>query len=115
MDPDRRFHPFDASRYAAQNHNVSGVRIPCMTVPAVTDVYLPHAEQSDRCRRSSTHACRHPHAPQAYPSGQRDAAKYPRHATLISEPPLKLDDTHRVSRTWHTVTVEPQLDGTGWS
>ena len=69
-----------ATRYAAQNHSVNGVRVPCITVPAVTDVCRPQAEHSHRCRRSSTHACLHPHTAHVYPSGHRDAARYSRHA-----------------------------------
>jgi hypothetical protein len=48
-----------ATRYAAQNHSRSAVRVPCMTVPAVTDVCRWQAH-SHRCRRSSTHARRPP-------------------------------------------------------
>jgi hypothetical protein len=42
------------TRYAAQNHSVSAVRVACMIVPAVTEVCLPHAlhchTPRDRCR-----------------------------------------------------------------
>jgi hypothetical protein len=45
-----------ATRWAAQNQSRSDVRVPCITVPPVTEVGRPQAAHSHRWRRSSTHA-----------------------------------------------------------
>ena len=40
-----------ATRYAAQNHVRSGVRVGCITVPAVTELCTAQPEHCHRCRR----------------------------------------------------------------
>jgi len=52
---DRR-HPrrVGATRYPAQNHSVNGVLVACITVPAVTEVCLPHVLHCHTLRRCST-------------------------------------------------------------
>jgi hypothetical protein len=43
-----------------QNHSASGVRVPCITVPAVTDVWRPHIAHSPQVT-----ALGHPRLPAA--------------------------------------------------
>jgi hypothetical protein len=65
-----------AARYAAQNHRRSGWRVPCITVPAVTDVCAPqplHCQTSRR--RCITPISPPPQRRQQNPSGQREANK----------------------------------------
>jgi hypothetical protein len=91
-----------ATRYAAQNQFRNGVRVLCITVPAVTDVCWPQAAHSHRCRRSSTQAALPPHRGQTNPSGQREAARYRRHAASVA------------NRSWNSMIVRGKSGrGTG--
>ncbi len=68
---------------AAQNHVRSDNLVLCITVPAVIEVWRPHAVQIHRCRRVSPPPSREPQHGQTNPSGQRDANRYSRHASSV--------------------------------
>src|SRR5680860_483595 len=74
-----------ATRYAAQNHVRSGVRVPCITVPAVTDVCWPQDVHTQRCRRVSPPLRPPPQPGHANPSGQREANRYSRQASSVAK------------------------------
>jgi hypothetical protein len=59
--------------------------VPCMTVPAVTDDWCPHAVQTHKCRRVSPPPRLPPHAGHTNPSGQREQNRYCRHASSVAK------------------------------
>jgi hypothetical protein len=69
-------------RYAPQNQVESGVRVSCMTVPAVSEVSFRQAEQRrttlERVNRHGSPSF--PQYGQTKPSGQRTASRYVAHA-----------------------------------
>ena len=64
------------TKYAAQNHTVSGVFVLCKTVPAVSDTWARHATHCQRRLTVNRYARRCPQRGHMNPSGQRQVARY---------------------------------------
>src|SRR5262249_12802342 len=72
------------TRYAAQNHNPSGILDRCMTVPAVTDAWWWHALHSKSRREDFHHASVLSQREHTKPSSQREAIRYSRQASSVA-------------------------------
>ena len=89
----------------------SGVRVPCITVPAVTEVWCPHALQTQRCRPVSAPTTR-PTTPST-----AKALRPPRSEQVLTtrllgrEALLELQDRQRVRRPHHPAKLGNQPDG----
>ena len=77
-------------RVGGQNQSGSVSRVRCKTVPAVTEVCCPQALHCQRCRLVSSNTAACAHRGHRYPSGQRQAARYARHAASFRNRALKL-------------------------
>jgi hypothetical protein len=72
-----------ATHHIARNQVGSGVRVSWKIVPAVTDVWRPHAAHSKS--RPIGHALPPPHFGQRNPSGHRSCTRYARHASAVAK------------------------------
>src|SRR5918994_4115867 len=106
-----------ATKYAAQNHVRSGVRVPCITVPAVTDVWWSQRLHCQTSRRR----CIVPASPPAHPghtnpSGQREANRYSRQASSVAKRSWKsMIERGNPGRGTPSSYESPQTEPTGYA